>query len=299
VKFFGLSGRRRGPGREVLLTGIPRSGTTLCCQLLDKLPDVVALHEPMDTRRLFDSPDGPKVREIIARFLARSRRDALERGVARTKHVGGKVPDNVMSSEVDEKGERHKITTKGEVTIGKPLTADFTLVVKHNGLFTAVLAEIVDRFEVFGVVRNPLSVLSSWNSVRFGMRTGRSPGTERLAPDLKESLDKLDDVTAQQIHVVNWYCERYTRLLPPERILRYEDVIATRGRALALLAPAAATLNDPMKSRNASKLYDRDTMRHLGERLLADEGAWRGFYTRDDIESVLAGADTETSKSAG
>src|SRR5689334_16285425 len=34
--------------RDVLVTGLPRSGTTLTCHLLQKLPDTVALHEPMD-----------------------------------------------------------------------------------------------------------------------------------------------------------------------------------------------------------------------------------------------------------
>jgi broad-specificity NMP kinase len=31
-----------------LITGIPRSGTTLCCKLLNQRADVVALHEPIN-----------------------------------------------------------------------------------------------------------------------------------------------------------------------------------------------------------------------------------------------------------
>lgn len=36
---------------DIILTGVPRSGTTLACLLLSKLPDVVALNEPMRTAR--------------------------------------------------------------------------------------------------------------------------------------------------------------------------------------------------------------------------------------------------------
>ncbi len=32
---------------NIILTGIPRSGTTLICYLLNKIPNTVALHEPM------------------------------------------------------------------------------------------------------------------------------------------------------------------------------------------------------------------------------------------------------------
>jgi len=32
--------------RNVLITGTPRSGTTLICSLVNKLPDTVAVHEP-------------------------------------------------------------------------------------------------------------------------------------------------------------------------------------------------------------------------------------------------------------
>ncbi|MGI9252549.1 MAG: hypothetical protein ACR2J8_02290 [Thermomicrobiales bacterium] len=33
-------------GRDILLVGPPRSGTTLACRLLASLPGVVALNEP-------------------------------------------------------------------------------------------------------------------------------------------------------------------------------------------------------------------------------------------------------------
>ena len=39
-------------GRNVILAGIPRSGTTLVVRLLNELPDAVALHEPMQVSKL-------------------------------------------------------------------------------------------------------------------------------------------------------------------------------------------------------------------------------------------------------
>jgi hypothetical protein len=43
--------------QTVLITGTPRSGTTLVCHLLNQLPDTVALNEPMQPRHFNDEPD--------------------------------------------------------------------------------------------------------------------------------------------------------------------------------------------------------------------------------------------------
>src|SRR5262245_2561552 len=47
--------------RNVLVAGIPRSGTTLTCHLLNSLPDIVALHEPIGEELMGDmsEPRGP------------------------------------------------------------------------------------------------------------------------------------------------------------------------------------------------------------------------------------------------
>ena len=51
--------------RNVLVTGTPRSGTTLICSLVNKLPDTVALHEPMNVWEFADCRDGGAVADLI------------------------------------------------------------------------------------------------------------------------------------------------------------------------------------------------------------------------------------------
>ena len=55
---------------DIILTGIARSGTTLSCSLLNKLPQCVALHEPMNPAELvgLDFPDAYLAR--VASFFA-------------------------------------------------------------------------------------------------------------------------------------------------------------------------------------------------------------------------------------
>jgi hypothetical protein len=114
------------------------------------------------------------------------------------------------------------------------------------------------------------------------------PATERLVPGLAEALERLPDANARQLHLVNWYFDRYARLIDRSHIVRYEDLVASRGKALAVLVPAASSLDEPLASRNKSELYSPETMRRLADRLLADEGAWRKFYAPADVEALLA-----------
>jgi hypothetical protein len=76
--------------RNVVLTGLPRGGTTLTCRLLNQLPDTVALHEPIAPGRFVGAEDDQAVLEGVERFFRRTRRMIRREKVAVSKHVGGK-----------------------------------------------------------------------------------------------------------------------------------------------------------------------------------------------------------------
>ena len=71
-----------------------------------------------------------------------------------------------------------KSAGKGKISIDKELARDFFLVVKQPALFSALLPVLAQRFPCYAIVRNPLSVLASWNSVDHKVRQGHSSGAE-------------------------------------------------------------------------------------------------------------------------
>ena len=79
---------------DIMLTGLPRSGTTLVCHLLNKLPDTVALAEPMKVGRFAKLPTRRAILDAIVGFAAQQRESLLTRGMAFSKHHEGSVPDN-------------------------------------------------------------------------------------------------------------------------------------------------------------------------------------------------------------
>ena len=270
---------------DVILTGVPRSGTTLACHLLNQLPNTLALHEPINTA--LAGGDHASACDKIERFFGETRASALGHGKVATKHIGGRLPVNPISEQYGPSGLRPALAQHGEVRIDKPLDEGFLLVIKHPASFTALLATLVARYPCYAVIRNPLSVLSSWNSIDVPVGQGHAPAAERLDARLAQALARIDDRVARQLHLLSWFFDTYRRVLPAHAILRYEDTVASRGRSLRAITPLAERLDEPLESKNASEVYDKALMRSLGERLLATDGAFWEFYSRESVRALL------------
>jgi hypothetical protein len=139
------------------------------------------------------------------------------------------------------------------------------------------------------VVRNPLGVLCSWSTVQMAVHRGHAPAAERFAPELAADLKKIPDALDRQLHLLSWFFGRFRDCLPPERVLKYENIIATQGKAIALIQPAAVSLEEPLQSRNRNPDYDQADIQRIADRLLASDGAYWHFYTREDVDTVLKG----------
>jgi hypothetical protein len=269
---------------NVLITGTPRSGTTLTCHLLNKLPETVALHEPIRGSR-FRSPEA--VCGLVRDFCDEQRRSILEQKRAISKQQDGVVLDNPIGTRRGSSGLRERLVSRGEIIIEKELSPNFTLAVKQPGAFTATLDQLVTCFPVFAIVRNPLATLASWTSVPLAVQRGQFPIVERFDNDLKTSLAGTADELDRQIQLLGWFHSRIRRYLPDEAIIRYEAIVTSGGQALAVVQPAAEFLNEPLHSQNTSNLYDHDLMLRIGERLLGSEGGHWELYSKQSVEHLL------------
>jgi hypothetical protein len=281
--------RERSGERDIVLTGPGRSGTTLACHLLNKLPNTIALAEPLSPGRFEEQlPDYDAVCDELAKIYRRMRRRALKEGVVRSKHVGGVVPDNTKGK-VD--GVRRRIAVKGDIPVGKDLDKDFSLAIKQPGMFTALLPVLAKRFPCYALVRNPLAIMASAGSIQAKEGRKNPPANVRYDADYRRQVEESSkaglDRIAQSLQQVHYNFERYESSLPRENIIRYEDICATSGKALQVIVPVAAELDEPLENKNANPLYDREKVLRIGERLLASEGAYWNFYTREDVQEIM------------
>jgi hypothetical protein len=279
-----------GGVNDVILTGLPRAGTTLTCELLNAVPDTVALDEPMDWRCYAGdvAPGGLPAADAcanIGRFLAQTRSTLLSRGTAVSKHVDGRVLGKKISDAGSASGVRVGLAERGEIVVGKALSTDFRLVVKQVAGFAALLEPLRDRFPVFAVIRNPLSVLTSWQTVPLPIRHGHVVIGEALDTGLARSLSVIDDRLERQLYLLAWFFARFCDLLPPDAIIRYEDMVASGGRALRRVSPGAQSLDVALESRNQH--YDPGVIAVLGSRLLEVDGPWWRFYPPASVEELM------------
>ena len=144
------------------------------------------------------------------------------------------------------------------------------------------------RLETLAIVRHPLAVLASWNSVALPVRDGRIPAGERLDPVLARQLDATADRTTRQLLVLDWFFSRFADALPRERVLRYEDIVASQGALLRDRAGVRGANDAVLEERNASALYRRDDIASLVRALADRDGAWRAWYPADDIDALAA-----------
>ncbi|MDD9984605.1 MAG: hypothetical protein OXU81_25135 [Gammaproteobacteria bacterium] len=279
--------------RTWLLSGVPRSGTSLCCRLAGGLPDTVALSEPI-RRKAFggmETPRGACAR--IGDFIEETRARILVERRASSVQVDGRLDDNRVASRHTDAGLRRLRGEWGEIAIDKPLSADFTLLIKHNALFAALLPRLTESFSCLALVRNPLSVLASWQTVDLPVHRGRIPAGEELDGGLHRALEREPEVLARQLVVLDWFFGRFHSRLNPANIIRYEDVVEGGGVALFRRLGHAGARPAELTSRNHSALYDAAMVDTLLGALLDRGGHWTRFYTREDCERVADGIRRE------
>ncbi|HVU85659.1 MAG TPA: hypothetical protein VHC50_12500 [Puia sp.] len=271
-------------GRTALITGLPRAGTTLLASLLNRLPDCIALVEPMDARHILGHQKQSEMVESIAAFLEAQRHSILQQGIAISFHASGQMPDNFFGDQRDVSGKRILSGIKrGKIKVTKKLPDDFLLIVKDNTSFTALLQPLAQRFAVYAIIRHPLAVLASWHSVSLPVGNGHVPMAEAIDGKLASELAALDDVVARQIHILNWFFAKFLATLPASHIVPYETIISTGGKVLSVINPLAITLDEKLGNRNQNKLYDQTVMRGLHRRLINTDGACWQFYDRESM----------------
>ncbi len=292
MKFSFISmifGEKAPNDQNVILTGLPRAGTTLVCHLLNKLPDVVALHEPLNPNRMGEEKSAADRRRHILKFFQKSRNSIRSSGKVVSKQINGEVPDNPASARFGSDGLRASIVQRGMISIDKPFSEDGLLVMKHNAIFAAILEELREDFKVFAVIRNPMSTLASWNTVRMPINDGWVPAGQRLNAELNKDLIRIKGVLDRQLFLLKWFFQRFLDCVPEKHIIHYEELIASKGKALDVITEKAGDLDVPLTNKNRNEIYDYQKMKAWAERLLKEDGAFWHFYSKEDVRNLMDG----------
>lgn len=262
--------------KPVLLGGIPRSGTTLTCHLLNQLPDTLALVEPLDMQVLLACESEQERADFICRYAEEIRACVSEGKPFMATALPGEAT-NTFEDRAGAAGRKANIVRQ-PIVIDRNLAEGFRLIIKHPNAFIALLPELAVKFRVFVQIREPLAVLASWQTLDHTLRRGRAPMAENLDPSLRALLDAAADDLDRQLVLLDWYFSRITGHLERDAVLRYEDIVESGGKCLQVMAPGTGMAGENLKPRNDSPLYDRAFIAEASRRLADRPGAWESFY---------------------
>lgn len=265
--------------------GLPRSGTTLTCELLSQLPDAVGLDEPMDVFG-FRGLSATEIYKKIDLFIFQNQATLRESHQAISKNDNGLISGDKFRKIPGDTPIRKTLVENGLVSFPMVRVPVPFIAIKHNAAFTALLPGLAEFYPCFAIIRNPLSVLLSWQTVDIPVRSGHIPAGEMLDPDLHFMLSEEPDNLKRQLIVLNWFFGRFHRFLPASRIIRYEQIIESRGKCLARIIPSAGKLNQNLVSRNSRNLYNLPSVNIICDHLLATGGPFLNFYKPEDILAV-------------
>jgi hypothetical protein len=269
------------PRADILLTGLPRSGTTLACHLLNHLPDAVALFEPPS----FFDVIRPTIAESLGKIaeVFEKQRTLIENtGTAESLSLNGKVPDNHLSYRASIENQRQNLLDGSSIRVDnlQPGT-DYALIIKHPIIICSLLPEAAKEYPVFAIVRDPLSTHVSWCFTPFPVSQGRAGILERRHPELALHIAKQHDSFSRQAALLRWLFNAYSAALPRSHIIRYEEIIATGGGALAVIAPSAANLKHTLSSSSGVHRPSAAMLNSVAAHLWDAEEPWWQFYCRE------------------
>jgi len=246
---------------DVVITGLPRAGTTLVTALVDSLKDSAALSEPEEVVALAYDLEAPDAFARATLDFHRRTRRALWQGrpVRDTRDALGSIQTDYIRR--DEAGARVKRCYR-PVHLG-PLTPECLLASKHNALYTATLPQLIDlgAFDIVAVIRDPVDLLTSWGDVPFPIAKGRLPGAERYWSVIHEIVSDSGRVVEKQARILEAFVKRYLATTDSVEVLRYEEVvddprvIAERlGREMKEPVPINTRTKDPLSTRRWEEL---------------------------------------------
>jgi hypothetical protein len=229
-----------GGRRDGLITGIPRSGTSLLCRLLDDVPGQVVINEPSEIFPVLNrDPPQRGLAELYCGWRGRVRaREPIE-----NKVVDGRIIEDTATIDVRVP---HVARVDGD---------DFVLWTKNTLAYAARLPRLAMDLPaaVFvACVRHPFDAIASWIGTFAHLRDADverfpigGPADPLLTDSQRAAVAIIRDCAAPALRrALLWRHLALTLLDRREdvHIVRYEDLVADPGgevaRILGLVAPS-------------------------------------------------------------
>lgn len=256
-----------------IITGPPRSGTTLTCHLLNDQNNTVALHEPMSMLMFKNQEIGL---HNIDLFFESMRYSIINHKIALSKISESNIPDNPYA-DVFTNNKRESIVKKRFFYISKPISETFNLFIKHNVHFTFMLKKIASKYKTIVIIRNPLSTINSWNTINAPVAEGNAKVLKYINPNLYQNINNIKNLFEKQARLLDEMFLIYNAI-PGLNIIKYEDIIESNGTIFTKILNLDFQSTRILASKNNNELYDTSNNNQIIDALKRTSCAWQTYY---------------------
>jgi len=272
----------------LIVTGIPRSGTTLVCSLISQMRNAYCLSEPMEIDDyMLQATSEHEFLLKVSGFIAKQRKQIIESGFTLNRvDKDGSLSSNYFSRNCSGSIENGSSISSFKVDVEND---DFALAVKHNAHFLAVLPLIsaLDRYKVVSVIRHPIPTILSWQSLPLPISLGRLPAAEKFWPAVREIAQSSRELVVKQVLLYETLITRIIECKQNIHIIYYERLVANPAQLCELLNQS---YRKPIRlnSQNDNKHYDWSRVDALKEVLTSYAPNTMSVYPSLDDTGLIA-----------
>lgn len=229
--------RKADRGADMLITGIPRSGTSYLCSILNRVRDCVVVNEPA---QIFTPLVEQKVPWGVATHYRDLRRDIL---------MGKPIQNKLHNGEFIEDTAVVDVVNDYLPSVSRP---DFLLATKNTLAYLARLPQLrraMPDSVIVLCVRNPLDTIASWKTTFNHLSSADvsrfpvgNPQDDKLSLPERQRLDEISGTPSLALrrallwrHLAEFILGNRDRIL----LLHYEEVVAQPASALQTILAAA------------------------------------------------------------
>jgi len=216
--------------KNIFITGIPRSGTSLLTFLFSKDSNNICMSEPdfMKKVKRISKNKSEVVANLNNEIL--NIRNQIASGNKITMRVtkDNLIPDNYFHRK-EHSVEKLRTTSEFRKVLFNCKDSKNNLIIKNNLLFTSCLECLVGLGDVLAIIRHPLPVLLSWQSLNIPVSKGNAHTGQKYSKSLNQ-LPQKSDLLLRQIKIIDWFYLKYKR--NNVNLIKYEDLVLDPHKTL-------------------------------------------------------------------
>jgi hypothetical protein len=212
-----------------LITGIPRSGTSLVLKLIYLDSSNICFSEPTFIKEIKAISKSKKdISDNLNKKIIEIR-DCIKGGKPLEFRVGkdDKISDNYFTKACNN--TTRKKTSKFKKIILKKKFSQNKIFIKNNLLFTSCIAELSKQYKIIAIIRNPISIIQSWQSLDLPISKGVVKSGLKYSSSLK-NISGDEGLLIKQIKIIDWFYNQY--LVNKVTLIKYENFIESPKESL-------------------------------------------------------------------